>query len=64
MDWVHKEYCIDTSGITNVVIAAYATAQARVKFYQYLERLDRRTLYADCRYGLDYSYGCTNRMGT
>ena len=47
VDWVHKEGFIDTSGITNVVIAAYTTAQARLKLYQYLERLDRRALYAD-----------------
>ena len=47
VDWVHKEDFIDTSGITNVVIAAYTTAQARLKLYQYLERLDRRALYAD-----------------
>ena len=47
MDWVHKEDFIDTSGITNVVIAAYTTAEARLKLYQYLERLDRRALYAD-----------------
>ena len=45
--WVNKEGFIDTSGITNVVIADYTTAQARVKLYQYHERLDRRTLYAD-----------------
>ena len=45
--WVDKEDFIDTSGITNVVIAADTTAQARVKLYQYLERLDRRALYAD-----------------
>jgi len=47
MDWVHKEDFIETSGITNVVIAAYTTAQARLKLYQYLERLYRRALYAD-----------------
>ena len=44
MDWVHKEDFIDTSGITHVVIAAYTTAEARLKLYQYLERLDRRAL--------------------
>ena len=47
MYWVHKEYCIGTSRITNVVIADYTTAQPRVKLYRYIERLDRRTLYAD-----------------
>ena len=44
MDWVHKEDFIDTSGITNVVIVAYTSAQARLNLYQYLERLDRRAL--------------------
>lgn len=29
------------------MIAAYTTAQARLKLYQYLERSDRRALYAD-----------------
>ena len=46
MDLVHKEDFIETSRITNVVIAAYSTAQARLKLYQYLESLDRRALYA------------------
>ncbi|XP_024944125.1 uncharacterized protein LOC112494866 [Cephus cinctus] len=32
---------------TNVVIAAYTTAQARLKLYDYLEKLDRRVLYYD-----------------
>ena len=31
----------------NVIIAAYTTAQARLKLYSYLERLDRRVLYYD-----------------
>ena len=47
MDSAHKEDFIDTSGISNVVIADYTKAQARVKLYQYLERLNRRALYAD-----------------
>ena len=32
---------------TNVVIAAYTTAQARLKLYSYLEQLGPRALYAD-----------------
>ena len=33
--------------MTNVVIATYTTAQARLKLYEDLERLDRRVLYYD-----------------
>ena len=32
---------------TNVVIAAYVTAHARLVLYSYLERLGERTLYCD-----------------
>ncbi|CAC5391674.1 unnamed protein product [Mytilus coruscus] len=32
---------------TNVVIAAYTTAQARLQFYKYFEKLDDRVLYCD-----------------
>lgn len=32
---------------TNVVIAAYVTAQARLELYKYLELLDERVLYYD-----------------
>ncbi|XP_048514299.1 uncharacterized protein LOC125501746 [Athalia rosae] len=32
---------------TNVVLAAYTTAQARLKLYSYLEKLQRRVLYFD-----------------
>lgn len=35
------------SPITNVVIAAYTTAQARLQLYEYLERLGKRALYCD-----------------
>ena len=38
---------IEPSGRTNVVIAAYTTAQARLKLYSYLEPLQERVLYAD-----------------
>ena len=37
----------DVSPITNVVIAAYTTAQARLKFYSYLEKRDDRAIYYD-----------------
>ncbi|WAR10253.1 hypothetical protein MAR_035329, partial [Mya arenaria] len=45
--WNYKEEFIETSEKTNVVIAAYTTAQARLKLYSYLDRLGSRALYAD-----------------
>ena len=38
---------VSTSDKTNVVIAAFTTAQARLKLYSLLERLQMRTLYFD-----------------
>lgn len=38
---------VETRGRTNVIIAAYTTAQAHLKLYSYLERLGDQTLYAD-----------------
>ncbi|WAR10238.1 hypothetical protein MAR_035314 [Mya arenaria] len=45
--WNYKEEFIETSEKTNVVIAAYTTAQARLKLYSYLDRLGSRALSAD-----------------
>src|SRR5436190_11168643 len=45
--WRLRREAIVPSPITNVVIAVYTTAQARLKLYSYLERLDRRVLYYD-----------------
>ncbi|MCU7811733.1 MAG: hypothetical protein KZQ77_10930, partial [Candidatus Thiodiazotropha sp. (ex Notomyrtea botanica)] len=45
--WKFKDNFVETSGKTNVVIAAYTTAQARLKLYSYLEMLGPRALYAD-----------------
>ena len=45
--WRYKEDFVQSCGRTNVVIAAYTTAQARLKLYSYLEKLGPRTLYAD-----------------
>ena len=47
MDWLYLDDLVEGSGRTNVVIAAYTTAQARLKLYGYLERLNTRTLYCD-----------------
>ena len=45
--WRYKEDFVESCGRTNVVIAAYTTAQARLKLYSYLEKLGSRALYAD-----------------
>jgi hypothetical protein len=42
-----KEEFVEKSGRTNVVIAAYTTAQSRLKLYSYLEQLGPRALYTD-----------------
>ena len=47
MRYQYKEEFVEESGRTNVVIAAYTTAQARLKLYSYLEQLGPRALYAD-----------------
>lgn len=47
LDWVYNDDFIEASPRTNVVIAAYTTAQARLKLYSYLKKLGNRTLYCD-----------------
>lgn len=47
LQWILDDDFVETRDRTNVVIAAYTTAQARLKLYSYLERLCDRTLYAD-----------------
>lgn len=39
MDWIYLEDFVEVSGRTNVVVAAYTTAQARLKLYEYLKNL-------------------------
>ena len=46
MRYQYKEF-IEEPGRTNVVIAAYTTAQAGLKLYSYLEQLGPRALYAN-----------------
>lgn len=41
------EKFLESSGRTNVVLAAYTTAQARLQLYSYLEKLGSRVMYAD-----------------
>ena len=38
---------VEADGKTNVVIAAFTTAHARLKLYSVLKQLDRRVLYFD-----------------
>jgi hypothetical protein len=47
MRYQYKEEVVEESRRTNVVIAAYTTAQARLKLHSYLEQLGPRALYAD-----------------
>lgn len=47
VQWESIEEAVDSSPNTNVVIAAYVTAQARLKLYEYMERLGERLLYVD-----------------
>jgi hypothetical protein len=47
MHWKHNEDFQEISGKTNVIIAAYTTAQARLKLYDIIEPLNRRVLYVD-----------------
>jgi hypothetical protein len=47
LDWAYNTDFIETSGRTNVVVAAYTTAQARLKLYSYLQPLGERVLYCD-----------------
>ena len=45
--WKNKEEFLKSSGRTNVVLAAYTTAQARLQLYNYLEKIGSRVMYAD-----------------
>ena len=47
MRYQYKEEFVEESGRTNLVIAAYTTAQARLKLNSYLEQLGPRALYSD-----------------
>ena len=47
MRYQYTEEFVEESGRTKVVIAAYTTAQERLKLYSYLEQLGPRTLCAD-----------------
>lgn len=44
---IKVEDAVEASPLTNVVLAAYTTAHARLKLYTYLEKLGERAFYAD-----------------
>ncbi|KAG5875837.1 hypothetical protein JTB14_016429 [Gonioctena quinquepunctata] len=46
-NWAFKEEAYNTLPTVNAVLAAYTTAQARLKLYSYLGKLDNRVLYHD-----------------
>ena len=45
--WKTKEDFLEPLPNTNVILAAYTTAQARLKLYSLLEGLQERVLYMD-----------------
>ena len=45
--WQNKADFVEALPNTNVVLAAYTTAQARLKLYELLEKLDDRVIYFD-----------------
>ncbi|KAG5891209.1 hypothetical protein JTB14_036126 [Gonioctena quinquepunctata] len=47
VNWEYREEACDSLPTVNVVIAAFVTAQARLKLYSYLEQLEKRVLYYD-----------------
>lgn len=47
LDWVYNDDFVESSSRTNVIIAAYTTAQARLKLNSYLQQLGERVLYCD-----------------
>jgi hypothetical protein len=44
MRWKNKNQFVETCGRANFVLAAYTTAQARLKLYSYLEKLEKAGL--------------------
>ena len=57
LGWSHRKQAVRLSGLTNVVVAAYTTAQARLKLYSYLSSLGRRCAYFDTDSIIFYSTG-------
>jgi len=47
VNYSSEQDLVDVLPNTSVVIAAFTTAQARLKLYRYLEKLQERALYMD-----------------
>jgi hypothetical protein len=47
LEWAYNDDFVEPSARTNVIIAAYTTAQARLKLYSYLKPLGHRVIYCD-----------------
>ena len=47
VNWDDKESNAEPYACSNVIVAAFVTAQARLKLYGILEKLDERVLYFD-----------------
>jgi hypothetical protein len=47
VNYIKEEEFIETVPTVNAVIAAFVTAQARLKLYSYIEKLQERVLYFD-----------------
>ena len=59
LGWTHKRELNNPSGLTSTVIAAYTTAQARLKLLSYLMPLGERCAYLDTDSIIFYSTGVT-----
>ena len=67
VNWQNFQDAVEASPNTNVVIAASTTAQARLKLYSYLEKLERRVLYFDtdsCIFVCNESNDCASYIGS
>ena len=47
MDWKYKEEFLTANKMTNVFLAAFTTAHARLRLYDVLESMDEKVLYFD-----------------
>ena len=47
VNWEDTEFNVEPHACSNVIVAAFVTAQARLKLYEPLEKLNERVLYFD-----------------
>ena len=47
VSWKYSENNVATGENVNVEVVAYVTAQARIKLYDYLNKLEKSVLYCD-----------------